>query len=44
MMDWPGMQWDSQSEKDTANQSNADKNNPKKHICQAIQRLRESII
>ena len=27
MMDWPGMQWDSQSEKDTPNQSNADINN-----------------
>ncbi len=27
MMDWPGMQWDTQSEKDTANQSNADINN-----------------
>jgi len=27
MMDWPGMQWDKQSKKDTANQSNADINN-----------------
>jgi len=27
MMDWLGMQWDTQSEKDTANQSNADINN-----------------
>jgi len=27
MMDWPGMQWDTQSDKDTANQSNADINN-----------------
>ena len=27
MMDWPGMQWDTQSEKDTANQSTADINN-----------------
>ena len=27
MIDWPGMQWEKQSEKDTANQSNADKNN-----------------
>ena len=27
MMDWPGMQWDTQSKNDTANQSNADINN-----------------
>jgi len=27
MMDWPGMQWDTQSEKDTANQSTVDINN-----------------
>ena len=27
MMDWPGMQWDTQFEKDTANKSNAEINN-----------------
>jgi len=27
MMDWPGMQWDTQSEKDTANQSYTEINN-----------------
>jgi len=27
MMDWTGMQWDTQSEKETTNQSNADINN-----------------
>jgi len=27
MMDWPGRLWDTQSEKDTANRSNADINN-----------------
>ncbi len=39
MMDWPGRHWDTQSEKDTANQSNADINNQNiTLVCQSSDR------